>query len=119
MKFISAQPLNYDLKMTTSYTAYVKSIDGRIFYFAKSFLTFPKYKNISPILQTYGKHTDFEKACNIAQIFDKDIQMQMLQEIETNMESTKVLPLYTAVAEVYSLRRKKITPSSLLKLIGF
>ena len=103
--------------MTKFYTAYAKAIDGTTFYFAKSFLTFPEYKNVAPILQTYGMHTSFEQACNIAEIYDKEVQQKLLNEMEKNTASSEVLPLYPAVAEVYSLRRKQIPFPSLLKLI--
>lgn len=103
--------------MTKFYTAYAKSIDGTTFYFAKSFLIFPEYQNISPILQTYGMHTNFEQACNIAQVYDKEVRLELLNEMEKNTASSEVLPLYPAVAEIYSLRRKQIAFPSLLKLL--
>ena len=105
--------------MKPIYTAYAKAIDDTTFYFVKSFLVFPEYPDVKPILQTYGMHTNFEDACNIAQVYDKEIQQQLLNELETNTASSKVLPLYPSVAEIYSLRRKQIAfPALLLKLIG-
>ncbi len=104
--------------MKTSYTAYAKSIDGTTFYFVKSFQTFPEYQTVPPILETYGMHTNFEVACQIAQIYDKEIQQQLLNELENNTASSKVLPIYPAVAEIYNLRRKQIGLPFLLKLIG-
>lgn len=103
--------------MTKFYTAYAKAIDGKTFYFAKSFLTFPEYQNLPPVLQTYGMHPNFEQACNIAEIYDKEIQLELLNEMEKNSASSKVLPLYPAVAEIYSLRKKQIAFPSLLKLL--
>lgn len=105
--------------MKPLYTSYAKSIDGVTFYFVKSYVTFPEYKDVQPILQTYGMHTNFERACHIAEIWDKEIQQQLLNELEKNTASSMVLPLYPSVAEIYSLRRKQITfPSLLLKLVG-
>jgi hypothetical protein len=103
--------------MTKFYTAYAKSVDGTTFYFAKSFLTFPEYQNVPPILQTYGMHPNFEQACKIAEIYDKEVQLKLLNEMEKNTASSEVLPLYPAVAEVYSLRRKQTAFPSLLKLL--
>ena len=105
--------------MKPLYTAYAKAIDGTTFYFVKSYVTFPEYKDVPPILQTYGMHPNFEDACNIAEVYDKEIQQQLLNELETNTASSKVLPLYPSVAEIYSLRRKQVAfPTLLLKLIG-
>ncbi len=104
--------------MKPFYTAYAKSIDGITFYFVKSFQTFPEYTTVPPILETYGMHTNFEQACSIAQIFDKEIQQQLINELANNTASSKVLPLYPSVAEIYNLRRKQIAFPSLLKLFG-
>ena len=105
--------------MKPIYTAYAKAIDGITFYFVKSYIAFPEYKDVSPILQTYGMHADFERACHIAEIWDKEIQLQLLNELEKNSASSRVLPLYPSVAEIYSLRRKQIAfPTLLLRLIG-
>ena len=104
--------------MNTFYTAYAKAINGTTFYFVKSFQTFPEYKNVAPLLRTYGMHTNFEMACNIAEIYDKDIQLQLLNEMEHNIASAEVLPLYPPVAEIYSLRKRQTAFPSLLKLFG-
>ena len=104
--------------MKTFYTAYAKTVDETLFYFVKSFQTFPEYQNVPPILKTYGMHTDFEQACRIALIDDKEIQQQLLNELESNTASYNVLPVYPAVAEVYNLRRRQTPFPSLLKLFG-
>lgn len=104
--------------MKNFHTAYAKSIDGTTFYFVKSFQTFPEYRDVPPVLETFGMHTNFEHACNIAMIYDKEIQQQLLNEMEHNTASSKVLPLYPAVAEIYSLKRKHTAFPSLLRLVG-
>lgn len=105
--------------MKPLYTSYAKSIDGVTFYFIKAYITFPEYRDVQPVLQTYGMHTNFERACHIAEIWDKEIQQLLLNELEKNTASSQILPLYPSVAEMYSLRRKQITfPSLLLKLVG-
>lgn len=103
--------------MKNLYTAYAKEIDGNIFYFVKSFQTFPEYQTVPPILETYGMHKNFEQACKIAGIYDKEIKLQLLNELESNSASSKVLPKYPAVAEVYNLRRRHIDFPSILKLL--
>ena len=79
--------------MEKIYNAYEKKIDGITFYFVKEYQTFPEYKNVSPILRSYGMHTDFKKACKIAMISDKAIQQQLLDTLEIKTSQTKVIQL--------------------------
>ena len=105
--------------MKPFYTAYAKAIDGITFYFVKSYLTFPEYKSIPPILETYGMHTSFKKACNIAQVHDPETQQRLLNEIENNAATCKVIPLQPASTKIYNLKRKHTYFPSILKLLGF
>ena len=102
--------------MKTLYTAYAKSINGTTFYFVKSFRTFPELKNVPPILDAYGMHFRFDKACEIAQIYDRETQLNLLYKID-NAETARVIPLNTGKAEIYHLTRKHTTFPSLLKLL--
>jgi hypothetical protein len=104
--------------MKTFTTAYVKTINGIPFYFVKTYHTFPEYQNVPPILETYGMHTNFKKACKIAQVSDLGIQQQLLNKIEENASACKVIPLQPAVTKVYNLKRRHTYFPSLLRLIG-
>ena len=104
--------------METHYAAYVKTINGIPFYFVKGFKTFPEYKNVSPLLETYGMHTNFTTACNIAQVYDALIRQQLLDKIEKNAAACKVIPIKTQVGEIYNMKRRHMHFLSLLKLIG-
>ena len=101
--------------MKPFYTAYAKSIDGTIFYFVKSFQTFPEFKSVPPILSTYGMHTNFDQACKIAQVTDKEIKLKLLNEIE--ISAAAILPVYPAAAEIYKLKRMQTGFPSILKLL--
>lgn len=106
--------------MKTIYNAYAKSINGTTFYFVKTFRTFPEYKNVSPILEAYGMHFRFDKACEIAQLYDRETQLNLLYKID-NAEGARVIPIQTAntrttKAEIYNLRKQTVFPS-LLKLL--
>lgn len=46
-------------------------------------MTFPELGNVPPFLESYGMHTDFNKACSIASINEPNIRQQLLNEIET------------------------------------
>ncbi|NOT91889.1 hypothetical protein [Ferruginibacter sp.] len=79
--------------METFYTAYTKLLDYKTYYFVKKYSAFPELKNVSPILETYGMHTDFNKACSIAGITDPAIKEQLLKQAEENTQRAKVVEL--------------------------
>jgi hypothetical protein len=68
--------------METVYTAYTKLLDYKTYYFVKKFLTFPEFKDVSPIMESYGMHTNFDKACSIAGLTDPAIKEKLLLQTE-------------------------------------
>ncbi|WP_462255111.1 hypothetical protein [Ferruginibacter sp.] len=79
--------------METLYTAYTKMLDYKMYYFIKKFSTFPEFKNVSPVLESYGMHTNFDKACSIAGVNDPAVKEQLLQQAQENMPRAKVIEL--------------------------
>jgi hypothetical protein len=79
--------------METFYTAYTKLLDYKTYYFVKKFTAFPEFRNVSPILESYGMHTNFDKACSIAGLTDPTIKQQLLQQAEENTPRAKVVEL--------------------------
>jgi len=79
--------------METFYTAYTKLLDYKTYYFVKKFTAFPEFKNVSPILESYGMHTNFDKACSIAGLTDATIKQQLLQQAEDNTPRAKVVEI--------------------------
>ena len=77
--------------MENFYTAYTRVVQNTTFYFVKKYLTFPEYKDVPGVLESYGMHTDFNRACKIAQINDKEIRNNLLANLETNQNSAKVI----------------------------
>lgn len=77
--------------MENFYTSYTKVIENKTYYFVKKYLIFPEFKDVAPMLESYGMHTDFNKACNIALVFDPQIKEQLLQEAEGTMQQAKVI----------------------------
>ena len=104
--------------MENIYTAYTKTINGVTFYFVKKYQTFPEYKNVASVLENYGMHTDFKKACKIAMIDNKTIQQQLLDKIEINSAQTKVIQLKRRKADNFNFRPWQITFPSISKLIS-
>lgn len=80
--------------MKDSYEAYVKEVNGIPLYFVKHFLVFPEYSNIDPLVQGYGMHADFEKACNIAGILDPAIRKSIFPVQSTeNTDEAKLVDI--------------------------
>jgi len=82
--------------MENFYTSYTKVIENKTYYFVKKYLIFPEFKDVAPVLESYGMHTDFNKACNIASIHDPKIREQLLNEAEGTIQQAKVIELNTA-----------------------
>lgn len=81
--------------MENFYTAYTKVIDNKTYYFVKKFLAFPEFKDVSPVQESYGMHLDFDKACNIAGVYDAKIKEQLLVEIDGSVQHAKIIDLNT------------------------
>lgn len=79
--------------MENSYTAYTKVIENKTYYFVKKYLIFPEFKDVSPMQESFGMHTDFNKACEIASIYDPLIRQQLLSEAEGTIQQAKVIDL--------------------------
>jgi len=79
--------------MENVYTSYTKTVQNKTFYFVKKFLVLPEFKEIEPILESYGMHTNFDKACEIAQITDHSVKEMLLKEITERGARTKVIDL--------------------------
>ena len=104
--------------MENFYTAYRKTIDGVTFYFVKKYQTFPEYKGVPSILENYGMHTDFKKACKIAMINSREIQQQLLDSIENKSAQTKVVQINRVKAESRSYKMWPKTFTSTLRMFA-
>ena len=84
--------------METNYTSYTKVIENKTYYFVKKFISFPEFKDVPPFLESYGMHTDFEKACSIASINDPQTRQKLLNEVvmENTAQQAKVIDLNNA-----------------------
>lgn len=64
------------------YTIETKMLQGKLHYFVKKIMVLPEFKGLADITIGYGMHTNFEKACSIANIFDTAIRQQLLLKLE-------------------------------------
>ena len=81
--------------MKNFYSAYTRVVQNTTFYFVKKFITFPEYKDVPNVLETYGMHTDFNRACQIAKINDNEIKKQLLNNLQSNASSAKIIQMNT------------------------
>lgn len=79
--------------METYYTAYTKLLDFKTYYFVKKFTSFPELKNVAPVMDAYGMHTNFDKACSIAGVTDADIKATLLEQANDSRHTAKVFAL--------------------------
>ena len=79
--------------MENIYTAYTKVIENKTYFFVKKYLAFPELKDVPPMQEAFGMHTDFNKACEIAGIQDPKIREQLLSEAEGAVPQAKVIEL--------------------------
>ena len=77
--------------MENFYTAYTKVVQNTTFYFVKKYVTFPEYKGVPGVLESYGMHSDFNRACQIAQINDKEIRTNLLTDLENDPNTARVI----------------------------
>lgn len=73
------------------YTAYTKQIADKNYYFIKRYMVFPELKNAANILDGYGMHTDFYKACNIAGINKTAIREKLWLEAGCDVQPARII----------------------------
>ena len=79
--------------MENIYEAYTREIDKHIYYFVKKKTRFPELAGTPEILDNYGMHSDFYKACSIAHIKDVSIISNLMQSVQIIPENARVVPM--------------------------
>ncbi len=102
--------------MENSYSAYVRTINGDTFYFVKKYQVFTEYKDLPPLLDSYGMHTDFNKACKIALISDKAAQQQLMNALQINEGPSLLAKKQTGKATIYKLKPRQINLPAIFRL---
>ena len=89
--------------MSHVYVSYFKLIENKKHYFVKKFLHLTDCGNVSDILDGYGMHTEFKKACIIAGIKEIDIQQQIFDSMNISSVEAKVICMNNPIAVVKSI----------------
>lgn len=79
--------------MENIYEAYMRTVDNQIYYFVKKKTRFPELAGSPVILDQYGMHSDFLKACSIAHVVDQNIISELMQSVQLLPESARVIPM--------------------------
>lgn len=96
LQYATKLHLSKESHMEIFYKAYTKEINGTNYYFIKKYLTFPEYRNVPDILESYGMHKDFNRACRIALITDNNIREQLLNTLPVDRKRPKVIQMNVA-----------------------
>lgn len=90
--------------MNYSYETYFKMIGNRKYYFVKRYMQFKEYgESLCDVLEGYGMHADFSKACIIAGIKEVSIQQQLFDQMEAKLSEIKVIEMNQPDAFVKSI----------------
>jgi hypothetical protein len=77
--------------MENFYTAYTKVVQNTTYYFVKKYVTFPEYKDVPGVLESYGMHADFNRACEIASVTDQQIRKNLFANLGDNESSARII----------------------------
>jgi hypothetical protein len=117
LQYAAKLHLSKESHMENVYTVYTKEINGSTFYFVKKYITFPEYRDVPDILESYGMHTDFNRACRIALVNDVVIKQQLLNTLPDNRNRPRVV--HMNVAKIISTAVKNTQQAiSKLKVAG-
>ncbi len=100
--------------MENIYKSYTKEINGKTFYFVKKFSSFPEIENCPVILDQMGMHTNFYKACHIAQVNDQIAVNTLMNDLHIIRDSARVIHMPKVKSVTHSILRN--THHAFLKL---
>lgn len=69
------------------YKAYTKLINDTNFYFVKKYTTYPEFQDSPAVLEKFGMHKNFKKACMLAEVFDIALVEKLYDEANASMLS--------------------------------
>jgi hypothetical protein len=80
--------------METLYTAYTKLIDNKLMFFVKRYTHFPELADAPDVLESFGMHKDFDRACDIAKVEEASIRTRLWNELQ-GLPAAKVIEMNT------------------------
>ncbi len=104
--------------METIHTAYTRVVNDVNFYFVKRYTVFSEYDGAPKILEDFGMHRDFYKACSIAKIYDKSVVHQLLNDLHILPETARVVPMNPVKSTTLNLIKNTYHAISKFRLAG-
>lgn len=104
--------------METIYTAYSRVVNNVNFYFVKKITIFPEYENSPEILDSFGMHTDFFRACEIAKIYDEGVINKLMNDLKLIPKSALVVPINGTKSFTHNLIKNTHSVFSRFRLAG-
>ena len=107
--------------MELYYTSYTKTINNTNYFFVKKYTKFSEFKDAPAILESYGMHSNFDKACAIACVNDPAIKERLLKEATTELNYRQINSAITAkpdLSESFRVEHNNNKTSLVTKLNG-
>ena len=104
--------------MEYSYAAYTKTINGKLYFFIKKYVCYNEIENAPAILESYGMHTSFDKACHIAQVTDAQVKQRLLAEAVPARVQTVAAPVVPILSKNYRVEQIGNQTALVSKLSG-
>ena len=84
------------------YSAYTRTINSSLYFFVKKYIRYTEVKDTPAIMEGFGMHTDFDKACNIAGIKDAELKEWLRAEARpSKIHPEKVAPVIPILSKNY------------------
>ena len=107
--------------MELYYTSYTKTINNTNYFFVKKYTKFSEFKDAPAILESYGMHTNFDKACAIACVNDPVIKERLFKEVTPELNYRQINSAITAnpdLSDSFRVEHKNNKTSLVTKLNG-
>ena len=107
--------------MELYYTSYTKTINNTNYFFVKKYAKFSEFKDAPAILESYGMHTNFDKACAIACVNDPVIKERLFKEVTPELNYRQINSAITAnpdLSDSFRVEHKNNKTSLVTKLNG-
>ncbi len=105
--------------MEYSYAAYTKTVNNKLYFFVKKYICYSEIQNAPDILESYGMHTNFEKACSIAGVKDANLMQQLFAEaMPAKIQTTVIAPVIPILSKNYRVEQIGNQAALVSKLSG-
>lgn len=100
------------------YKAYTKLINDTTFYFVKKYTSYPEFQDTPAVLEKFGMHKNFKRACNLADVYELSIIEKLYDEATASLvteqeslvvENLRTSPQNLSFVQKFNLIKKNFT----------